>query len=351
MFCVSSLLSTQTFLPEPVVFMINSFHLISRPSLYLSVPVMMLSYALAFPPFPLIFITMPHLPLTFIMLSANQALLDKYRLSFPMLPKKNTAYCQVWGLEFERWEGCVILVIIDVQCIWPDEFSDENGTIQCTVYPFPVHSGIALASSTSTVYKQHTFSCTNWSQGSLFLLSWLFPSERPSDCLTLLNLISCVACKFLFFLQNTNIKIELVSQAQKYSPDPLRAGTGILPSPSLLSSPSKHNLVLFVKETNKVFGCSSLFRKEMQHKCHGPGDWCSFMWKIPTGCGQHLWSALPVSSTSWPTSIKIKNRVEHLQECQKNVLAFVLQLSIRNERRRVWDHSPTRKAQSNYSVY
>lgn len=117
MFCVSSLLSTQTFLPEPVVFMINSFHLISRPSLYLSVPVMMLSYALAFPPFPLIFIKMPHLPLTFIMLSANQALLDKYRLSFPMLPKKNTAYCQVWGLEFERWEGCVILIIIDVQCI------------------------------------------------------------------------------------------------------------------------------------------------------------------------------------------------------------------------------------------
>lgn len=56
MLYVPSLLSTQTFLPEPVVFMINSFLLISRPSLYLSVPVMMLTYALAFPPFPHIFI-------------------------------------------------------------------------------------------------------------------------------------------------------------------------------------------------------------------------------------------------------------------------------------------------------
>lgn len=57
MLYVSSLLSTQTFLPEPVVFMINSFLLISRPSLYLSIPAqMMLTYALAFPPFPHIFI-------------------------------------------------------------------------------------------------------------------------------------------------------------------------------------------------------------------------------------------------------------------------------------------------------
>lgn len=56
MLYVSSLLSTQTFLPELVVFMINSFLLISRPSLYLCVPVMMLTYALALPPFPHIFI-------------------------------------------------------------------------------------------------------------------------------------------------------------------------------------------------------------------------------------------------------------------------------------------------------
>lgn len=63
MLYVSSLLSTQTFLPEPAVFMINSFLLISRPSFYLCVPVMMLSYALAFPAFPHVFIDNATAPL------------------------------------------------------------------------------------------------------------------------------------------------------------------------------------------------------------------------------------------------------------------------------------------------
>lgn len=48
----------------------------------------------------------------------------------------------------------------------------------------------------------------------------------------------------------------------------------------------------------------------------------SFMGKIATGCGQHLWSALPGSSTSWPTSINIKNRAEHLQEWGEKCAGF-----------------------------
>lgn len=81
------------------VFMINSSLLISRPSLYLSVPVMMLTCALAFPPFPHVFIDNATSPLDLHYAKVKPSSLGLGVVFFSYASQgKKTEYGHVWGL-------------------------------------------------------------------------------------------------------------------------------------------------------------------------------------------------------------------------------------------------------------
>lgn len=66
-----------------------------------------------------------------------------------------------------------------------------------------------------------------------------------------------------------------------------------------------------------VFGCNSLFRKEMEYQCHG-ASWGG----LPQAWSALVITALPGSSTFWPTSINIKNRAEYLQKWAEKCVGF-----------------------------